>query len=439
MEKTTAGGVPPKAPDFYSLQEREHHLALLQQLKRKRREGQEIVPKSLAKAAQQGSIVNLRNDLKAFSQIEYTSPVVSLYLNLTADKVVPEPKALVRVFRSMKSQELEKRRHFIQALPKTVGELLTYDLQEIETFLSGYSIPNHAHSLVIFKSGEELSRVLALRVRTKDSLTIDPDPYIVPLEAVLEEQQRVLFLEVEKTESRFLVYDVGDCFEVDRIKSFVPDDRVDKSIPHRAQQHRLNHLEWHLKATAQRAARLYDEESCEAVMAMAEDRLLHMLDAYLPDAVERRIVARIQGSPVADPRDRPEIIESLLKDHKTADEGTAIAQLQEHKPHEEVVSGLADVIEALNLFLVRRLIVGRSLSQSGFVCRQHHFISFDDKLCPFCGQPLLAVENLIDEVVEIARLHGVDVTVVEYREDLLAAHQGIAAILYPHTASALAA
>jgi hypothetical protein len=42
-------------------------------------------------------------------------------------------------------------------------------------------------------------------------------------------------------------------------------------------------------------------------------------------------------------------------------------------------------------------------------------------------------------MVEIALLHGVIVTIMEYREDLLAAFQGIAAILYPHTASAIAA
>jgi predicted Zn-ribbon and HTH transcriptional regulator len=440
MEKTatTRVPVPAKVLAAYSRVEREHHLALLQQLKRKRHKGRELVPRSLLKAAQQARMTNLRNDLKAFSQSEYTSPVISLYLNLAADKVAPEPKALVRSFRSMKSQELEKRKDFIQALPKTVRELFTYDLEEIETFLSDYFTPNGAHSLVIFKSGEDLNRVLAVPVRTRDSLTIDPDPYIVPLEAILEEHQRVLFLEVEKAETRFLVYQLGDCFEADRIQSFVPTDRVDKSIPHHAQQHRLTHLEWHLKATAQRAARLYEEESCQAVMTIGEERILHMLEDYLPDALQRRVIGRIYGSPVADPRDRREIIENLLMDHKTADEASAVAEIQEHKPHEEVVSGLPTVIEALNLFLVRRLVVANSLRQGGFVCRQHHFISLEDGQCPFCGEQFLPVENLVDEMVEIARLHGVSVTMVEYREDLLAGFQGIAAILYPHTASAIA-
>jgi len=437
-EKTAAVEATTEILDSYSMEEREHHLALLQQLRRRRHEGRELVPKSLLKAAQQGKVVNLRQDLKAFLQVDYKSPVVSLFLRLAADKVAPEPKALVRSFRSMKSQELGRRKDFIEALPKTVSELLTCDLEEIEAFLGAYFVPKDAHSLVILKSGEDLNRVIALRVRTKDSLTIDPDPYIVPLEAVLEEHPRVMLVEVTKAESRFIIYDLGDCLELDRIQSFVPTDRVDKSIPGHAQRHRLTHLEWHLKATAQRAGRKYEEERCQAVIMMAEERLLHMVEAYLPDAVRRRIIGRTYGSPVADPRDRKEMIESVLRDYRTETEATAIREVQEHKPHEEVISGLARVIEALNLFLVRRLVLDGSLRQGGFVCRQHHFVSLDDGQCPFCGNRLLPVENLVDEIVEIARVHGVGVTTVEYRQDLLAGYQGIAAILYPHTASVAA-
>ena len=439
MKKTEAVEIPAPAEVLpYATEEREHHLALLQQLRRKRHQGRDLVPKSLLKAAQGGNVINLRQDLKALLQAEYKSPVISLYLRLTADKVAPEPKALVRSFRSMKAQELKRREDFVAALPKTVSELLTYDLEEIETFLADYFVPHGAHSLVIFKSGEDLNRVIAPSVRTRDVLTIDPNPYIVPLESVLEEEKRVLFLELMKKESRFLVYDLGDCFEVDRIQSFVPSDRVDKSIPGHAQQHRLTHLEWHLKATAQRAERLYHEESCQAAILAADERLVHMLEGYLPEAMRTRIIGRISGSPAADPRDRREVIESVLRDFREGTEAAAIREVQEYVPREEVVCGLTQVIEALNLFLVRKLIIGESLRQSGFVCRQHHFLSLGHGSCPFCAQPLLPVEDFVDEVVKIARVHGVNVTMVEFREDLLAAYQGIAAILYPNTASAVA-
>jgi hypothetical protein len=75
----------------------------------------------------------------------------------------------------------------------------------------------------------------------------------VPLEAVLETNERVLFVETSKEESRFDIYSLGILEDVDRIQSFVPSDSVDKGIPRHAQRHRLSQLKWHLKQTATQA------------------------------------------------------------------------------------------------------------------------------------------------------------------------------------------
>jgi hypothetical protein len=423
-----------KNPGTYSIEERENQIALLRQLRRKRHQAPLLIPESLVKSAEAGTAIDLREELKSVSKTEYETPVVSLYLRLTPDKVAPEPRALVRFFRSMKSAELERRKDFVEALPKIKQESLTYDLREIEAFLEQYFVPAAVHSLIIFKSGEMLNRVITFPIHMMDSLTIDPDPYVLPLEIVFEEHQRVLFLEITKPESRFLVYHLGYCFEADRLQSFVPSDRVDKSNPGHVQRHRLTHLEWHLKSTAERASQLYRLHSCQAVIVMAEERISHMFEKYLPDAVRGRIITRIFGSPVADPRERRDLIENAIQGHKAISETAAITEVKEHKPHEDVISSLADVIDALNLFLVRKLVISGSLRQSGFVCRDHHFVSLHEGTCPFCGKQLLAVENVIDEIVEIARAHGMSVTIVEYNESLLAAYGGIVAILYPHTA-----
>jgi hypothetical protein len=48
-------------------------------------------------------------------------------------------------------------------------------------------VPANLRSLIIFKSGETVNRIFRLPVRTADRLSIDVDPYILPLETVLEE------------------------------------------------------------------------------------------------------------------------------------------------------------------------------------------------------------------------------------------------------------
>jgi len=87
----------------------------------------------------------------------------------------------------------------------------------------------------------------------------------------------------------------------------------------------------------------------------------------------------------------------------------------------------------LNLFVVRKLVISESLQEKGFVCRAHHYIALEEGECPFDGTKLLPVENVTDEIVEIARTHGVQLMAVERRQELLAKCQGIAGLLYPGT------
>lgn len=84
----------------------------------------------------------------------------------------------------------------------------------------------------------------------------------------------------------------------------------------------------------------------------------------------------------------------------------------------------------VNQFLVRRLLVSVELKQPGFVCRQHHFLSLEGGRCPFCGADLLPAGNIIDELIEFARLHGVELMVIEERPELLDPHAGVAAVTY---------
>ena len=161
---------------------------------------------------------------------------------------------------------------------------------------------------------------------------------------------------------------LGQRQEQDRIQSFVPSDRVDDSIPGRAQRHRLTHLERHLKATAQQAYHLYNDSSFDVSVLMGEVRVMLLLEEFLHATVKAQIIGRIYGSPDADPRDRRSLIENALRDHKADREIKAIADLKEHNPS-EIARSLGSVVKACNLFLVRKLIVSVGFHHQGFICK----------------------------------------------------------------------
>jgi Bacterial archaeo-eukaryotic release factor family 10 len=396
----------------------------------------QIHPRSLLRAmGAQGGVS--ADKLRALVETEYTDPVISLYIALSSDKVAPEPRGLLRSFHSMKTRAFEEHKDFIDSLSNSQRATLEHDLQEIQAFLADYFVPQHLRSLIIFRSGEKLNEVIGLLVPTNDAFKIDPDPYIKPLEAVLEDDEKVLLVECAKDDTKFLLYQLGSCRQIDHVKSFVPTDTVDKTIPHRAQEHRLEHLRAHLRQVASEIYQLYDQGSCHLLMLMAESRVAALLEEYLHESLKPKMIARILDSPDADARDRKELIEAALLQHRAEKETKAIESLHNHKP-EELVSSLRNVISVQNLFLVRKLFVSEGLHQKGFVCKKHHYLSLEPGNCPFDNAKLLAAENVVDEIIEVARLHGVEVLIIKHRQDLLAQYAGIAAIQYAVLPQALA-
>ena len=190
-----------------------------------------------------------------------------------------------------------------------------------------------------------------------------------------------------------------------------------------------------MKATAQQAYHLYNDSSFDVLVLMGEERVTHLLEEFLHATVKAQIIGRIYGSPDADPRDRKSLIENALRDHKADREIKAIADLKEQNPA-EIARSLGSVVKACNLFLVRKLIVSVGFHHQGFICKEHHYLSLEPTDCPFCGKKLVSVENLVDEMIEIARLHAVEVTIVSYHRELLTEYEGIAAVVYaPVTAT----
>jgi hypothetical protein len=407
------------------------------QRKKHGKKWRELHPRSLLRAmgAQDGVS---EDKVRALVETEYIDPVISLYLALTPERVTPERKGLLRSFHSMKTRALEEHKDFIESLSKWQKATLEHDIQEIESFLADYFVPQHLRSLVIFRSGEKLNEVMGLLVPVNDGMKIDPDPYITPLEALLEDDEKVLFVECAKQDTKFLLYQLGNCQQIDRSKAFVPTDTVDKSIPHHAQEHRLEHLRSHLRQVASEVYQLYDQGACDLLVLMAENRVAALLEEYLHESLKPKIIARILDSPDADARDRKGLIENALREHRAEKESKAIESLHNYKP-EELASSLGNVINILNLFLIRKLLVSENLHQKGFACKEHHYLSLEPGTCPFDNSKLLAAENVVDEIVEMARLHGVEVLIIKHRQDLMAEYAGIAAVHYAVPPQALAA
>src|SRR4029077_8926933 len=136
---------------------------------------------------------------------------------------------------SLRHGELEARKAYIESLPHAQRLRVPADLAEVHAFLEGFD-PEGARAIVIFKQGARLNRVMPLPVRVADSVTIDIDPYLEPLEAILEGQRRVLTVDISTEKTIVSVYESGYEEQVGVIKAFATSERVDDSQPDSVQR-----------------------------------------------------------------------------------------------------------------------------------------------------------------------------------------------------------
>src|SRR6184192_4260168 len=371
-----------------------------------------------------------REDLRSIARQAYDRPVITLYLNFSAERLVRSDRPVfLSIFSSLRHQALEATKTYIESLPHAQRLGVPDDLRDVQDFLERYE-PQGARALVIFKSGAQLNRVVPLPVRVADSLSIDAD--VEPLEAIMEEQHRVLVLDVSMDKTTFSIYELGYEQELQSIEEELP-QQTDPFRPGKEERHRLAHVKWHFKAAAQLADRLFRERNCDLAMLIGEETVVKEFEDYLPKALQDRLLARTSLSIEDGPNRRRAAIENALAEQRKKEEEAAIDQLGFYQGHGRLAAGLELVIGAANLFLMRQLFISDDLAQAGYVCRNHHFLSMKPGACPFDSQPLLPAENVVDELIEIARLHGVEVMLVTQRRDLLARYDQAAAVLVTAT------
>ena len=417
------------ASTWETLEERERRVRGTRTTSTMARAAQEIPEPTTLKAAFADRPFISREDLRKIGRQHYERPVITFYLNLAPQQAVrSDPPVFVSIFHSLRHRELEARKPYIEELPRAHRLAIPDDLAEMQSFLEGYQ-PAGARALVIIKSGDQLNRVMPLPARVADSLTIDADPYVEPLEAIMEEQRRLLVVDLSKEKTTFSLYELGFEEQVHAIMSYVPRSEVELSREDEVQRHRLTHLQWHFKASAQAAERLFRERRCELLALVGDETQVKEFEDYLAKPLRDRLLVELQLSPEDGPNQRRDALEAALAKQRAQDEAAALGELGFFQGHGRLAAGLEKVLDAANLFLMRRLVVDNELARPGYVCREHHFLAVAAGSCPFDGRALVPAENVIDELVEIARLHGVEVMLVGQRRDLLAEYDRAAAVL----------
>src|SRR5947208_13382858 len=168
----------------------------------------------------------------------------------------------------------------------------------------------------------------------------------------MEEQQRVLVLDVGMDKMTFSIFELGYEQELQSIKEELPRE-TDPFRPGKEERHRLTHVKWHFKAAAQLADRLFKERGCDLVMLIGEETVVKEFEDYLPKALQDRVLARTSLSVEDGPNRRRAAIENALAEQRKKEEEAAIDHLGFYQGHGRVAAGLELVVGGASLLLMR--------------------------------------------------------------------------------------
>jgi len=351
-------------------------------------------------------------------------PVVSLYLN-GSDVSAPQ----LAMFHSLRHEQLEARREFLEGENHAGRMSVRDDLAKIEESLQNLA-PGRMPSSVTFRAGSQLNRTFNVPARTPKRLTIDIDPLILPLDVILASHHKALVVQVTKGDARFTTHHLGHEQQVQEIKATALADAVDESDA-AEQRHRLEHLRQHLRSVEQATAPLTQRYGCDVLVLAGAEPVIDELRLLLPHTPSSLVIGTLHPSPEDTVADRQRGVAALLERHRADEEAGWSERLAEARGNGLAASGLAAVIADANSGVIRSLYVSDRLSTPGYICRRHHYVSLASGSCELDGTALTYVEDVVDELVELATSRGVELWIFEARPDLLDASQGVAAVRYP--------
>ena len=393
-------------------------------------------PTTLAKAFQIRNTFDLEH-LDNLLKRSFDNPVISLYLTFSGKNTYRTDKIYLTEFNSLMKEEIKEKKKYIDKLPTKQKESVRKDLKDIESFLVKLKsiTKDKIKSLVIFKSNKDLNLVLTFltNLHIKNSLSIDPDPYITPLLEVLKIHGTYLMVRVEANYAVFYINQLGNVIPLKKIKikgGFQKANIKSAGVPGKAQRDRRNQIHLFYKEIANNINSFIYSNNYKGLFLMGDRQTVKKFREYLSKEAQELFLKNIITSPTTTLKEIRKKVDEVIKNKEKKEEREALAKLQEAINKGLAVEGIGAVAEAQNRFLTKEIFLLENAQIRGFACPKHNYLSTKEGFCPFCNKDLKPVKNLYEEVAEIARKYKTPVHIITFFNKKMKKLGEAAAILY---------
>lgn len=339
------------------------------------------------------------------------NPVVSLYLNLNRPQ---QRNSELNSLLHSSMQEIsaddrlnDEQKKSLQALSRQIHDALHDKIR----------LQPGGEMLAVFADTSGLWKELRLPASVANSqVHIGFSPYTRPLTALKNVFTRYGVLIADSREARVLTMYQGDreARHDVMISDEVPDQvRVKASMTsggqvmaglgdQRIQRHIQDHVQRHLKNTADKAFAIYKKAGFDRLLlASTDEQVLSSLYRHLHSYLQQRCITEFK----AEPREETEVLREKAANAIQAWESAQAMQrvdqlMEEYESGGLAVLGVESVLQAINFGQVHTLVLGNGFQEKGFVCDQDRTFSSSRQTCPICGEAMRQTDDLAEDMIE---------------------------------------
>ena len=343
---------------------------------------------------------------------------ISFYLNLEPAEFATPP-ARASAIRSLLD---EGERKVKEVEGGDADRALRADLERVRAFFGGDIPTDGARGLAVFCSGEnDLFEVIRLPRAVQSEVVISDSPFIEPLVDLVSGSWCILLCN-RRTARVFR--GAGD--RIEEVARITSDDVLSQADAGGWSQQRYERgqdeeVHRHLKRVGDLLHRRFRRARFDHLLIGSPEELTSDVEKTLHPDIQQRLAGRLTVDVENTPED--EVLAAarpLMEEHERRAERAALDRLQQGVgAGGRGVSGLDDVLAALNERRVEILLIEERFQMPGTVCPQCSSL-FPENVttCPADETPTERYGDVVEEAVELAVSQSADVIIARHHDDL---------------------
>jgi peptide chain release factor subunit 1 len=278
----------------------------------------------------------------------------------------------------------------------------------------------------------EFEMAVPLPMSPLDLVTWTEYPALGPLVDVIDEQERVVVLLIDKERTRLFTIFLGEIEERTVFFDEVPGKQATGDwfglSQKRYQRHHEDKVLQHVKRTIRAMMDELRERPFDRLLVSGPDEAVTTLIQRLPRPLRDRLAGTFEIELFATDA---EVLAAGMREAEAAErryEVDEIRKLLEASTGQNAAVGADATLAVLNDGRVHRLFIARHLDVEGGECTTCERLTLDGETCPICGSALQHIRSVGDRAIAHALAQGARVEVVAGEaSDLLREHGGMAA------------